>query len=75
MTTYHDRKNKLQEQMAKAKEKIEKLTKRRAEEIGHLAMRYKLESIEDEELEKHFAKIAKNLNLKPICDEQNLQEA
>lgn len=75
MTTYQDRKLKLQEQMAKAKEKIEKLTKRRAEAIGYLAMRYKLESLDDTELEKHFAKLAKIHNLKPNCDEPNLQEA
>lgn len=58
MTNYQERKSKLLSQMDLAKQKIEKLTTKRALEIGQLAMSFQLEDLEDELLKNHFKEIA-----------------
>jgi len=58
MANYQERKSKLLQQMDSAKQKIEKLTTKRAQEIGQLAMAYQLEDLDDDLLRNHFKDIA-----------------
>ncbi len=58
MANYQERKSKLLQQMDSAKQKIEKLTEKRAQEVGLLAMSYKLGELDDDLLNNHFKDIA-----------------
>lgn len=58
MANYQERKSKLLQQMDSAKQKIGRLTVKRAQEIGLLAMSFQLEELDDDLLKKHFTDIA-----------------
>lgn len=58
MANYQERKSKLLQQMDSAKQKIGRLTVKRAQEIGLLAMSFQLEELDDDLLKNHFKDIA-----------------